>query len=437
VTLVACADVGSTYTKVAVVDVDTGELRGTAAHRTTVDTDVLDGLDAAVAAAGGTGCPRLVCSSAGGGLRLAVVGYEALVTAKAGTRVGRSAGARVVHVAAGPLDGTGLAALRAARPDVVLLVGGTDGGDAEVLRHNGQRLARARLRVPVVLAGNEEVRDEVARVLAERGVPVVPTGNVLPRIGVLRPEPARAAIRDVFTRHVIGGKRLSRGTRFARMVRAATPDAVLAGVELLADRLDGDLAVLDIGGATTDVYSVRVPDGRRVAAARAEVAGTQWRGRTVEGDLGVRWSATGVVRAASAERLLAPGEEETLEPAARRRVAQPGLVAAEPDTDLRLAGLAATIGLRRHARDGADLREIRLLIGSGGVLRHADARQAAGVLRAALDDHEGGWALPREVAVAVDVDYVLAPAGLLAARHPAAALALLRSRLPDVHPALP
>jgi hypothetical protein len=426
VTLVACADVGSTFTKVSVVDVDTGELCGAAAHRTTVDTDVLDGLDAAVAAAGGTGYPRLVCSSAGGGLRLAVVGYESLVTAKAGTRVGLSAGARVVHVAAGPLDGTGVAALRAARPDVVLLVGGTDGGDAAVLVHNGQRLARSRLRVPVVLAGNVDAREEVARLLADRRVPVVATDNVLPRIGALRPEPARAAIREVFTRHVIGGKGLSRGTRFARMVRAATPDAVLAGVELLADLAGGDLAVLDVGGATTDVYSVRADDG----AAPREVAGTLWRGRTVEGDLGVRWSAPGVVRAAAAERLLAPGEQDALGPAAEDRAADPGLVA-DPATDLRLAGLAAVLGLRRHARDGADLRDIRLLVGSGGVLRHAGG--ATDVLRAALSDHEGGWALPRAAAVVVDTDYVLAPAGLLADSHPAAAAALLRSRLPDVH----
>jgi uncharacterized protein (TIGR01319 family) len=194
--------------------------------------------------------------------------------------------------------------------------------------------------------------------------------------------------------------------------------------------------VLDVGGATTDVYSVRVPDAEREAGARREVAGTQWRGRTVEGDLGVRWNAPGVVRAAAAERLLRPGEEELLAPIAARRADEPGLVAggaAEQAHDLRLAGLAATLGLRRHARDGADLREVRLLVGSGGVLRHAPADQATRVLRSALADHEGGWALPRDAAVVVDADYVLAPAGLLAGRHPLAALGLLSSGLPDVH----
>ena len=86
-----CADVGSTYTKVAVVDLDDGTLVRTASHPTTAGTDVLEGLDAAVHAAGGDGHPLYVCSSAGGGLRLAVVGYEALVTAKAAHQVGLSA----------------------------------------------------------------------------------------------------------------------------------------------------------------------------------------------------------------------------------------------------------------------------------------------------------------------------------------------------------
>jgi uncharacterized protein (TIGR01319 family) len=436
-----CADVGSTYTKVAVVDLAGGGLVASAARATTSGTDVLDGLDAAVAEAGGTKHPLYVCSSAGGGLRLAVVGYEELVTARAGQRVGLSAGARVVHVAAGMLDGSGVAALRAARPDVILLVGGTDGGDAEVLTHNATRLARARLRIPVVVAGNAEAREQVVAVLAGRGVPVVAAGNVLPRIGVLDPGPARMAIREVFLRHVIGGKGLSRGTRFGSLVRGATPDLVLAGVELLADRLGGELLVLDIGGATTDVYSVLDPDREPREGDRTEAAGTLWRGRTVEGDLGMRWSAAGVVAAARTERLLSTVEDEPLAAAAAVRAARPGLLAGDPAgwrVDARIATLAATIALRRHARREAaggttrDLRGVRLVIGSGGVLRHAPAGQAAAILAGALADHAGGWALPDAAEVAVDVDYVLAAAGLLAADHPVAAAGLLAGRLPTV-----
>lgn len=440
--LAVCADVGSTWTKVAVVDVAAGALVGSAAAPTTIGSDVLRGLDAAVAAATAGlpagDAPWYVCSSAGGGLRLAVVGYEPLVTAQAGRRVGLSAGADVVHVAAGRLGAAQLAALRAARPDVVLLVGGTDGGDADTLTHNATRLARARWRVPTVLAGNVDVRDGLRELLAGSGVPVTVADNVLPRIGVLAPGSARAAIREVFLRHVIGGKRLSRGARFGRLVRAATPDAVLTGVEVLADTCGGDLVVVDVGGATTDVYSVLTPDERADGPGR-EVAGSLWRARTVEADLGMRWSAPGVLRAAVRERLLDPVEADGLAPAVRARADDPGFVpagAVDAAVDRRIAALAATVAVRRHARGaatgeraGRDLRDVRLLVGSGGVLRHAAPPDAAAVLAAVLSDHAGGWAVPRAARPVVDVAYVLAAAGLLAGEHPQAARALLGAHL--------
>jgi hypothetical protein len=462
VTRAACVDVGSTYTKAAIVDVDSGALLATASHPTTSGTDVLHGLDAAVHATGHTPDETYVCSSAGGGLRLAVVGYEALVSAEAGRRVALSAGARVVHVAAGRLDAAAVRALRDARADVVLLVGGTDGGDADTLLHNAARLGTSRWRRPVVLAGNVDARADAVAALRE--VPYVACDNVLPRVGELRPGPARAAIRDVFLRHVIGGKGLSRGRRFASLVRAATPDAVLTGVELLADTVHaGGLLVIDVGGATTDVYSVLPPTG-----SDPEVAGTAWRGRTVEGDLGVRWSATGVIAAARADRLPLP---DLLDEAATANTADPARPA-DPATDLPLATLAATVAVRRHARGeaagppvasfgdkstvsvasfgdkstvpvasfgdkstvsvrrgGRDLRDVSLVIGSGGVLRHAPPDDARRVLAAVTGDLSGGWSVPRAPALAVDTDYVLAPAGLLAPTHPEAAAALLKAHL--------
>jgi uncharacterized protein (TIGR01319 family) len=393
-----CVDVGSTYTKACLVDLDGGGLISRAEVPTTASTDVLDGLTAAVDQLGGGG-ETYVCSSAGGGLRLAVLGYEELVTAAAGHRVGLSAGAKVVHVAAGRLDGAAVAALKAARPDVILLVGGTDGGDGEVLLHNAGRLATARLRRPVVVAGNAEVSPAAGALLAGRGLPVTVTANVLPRIGVLEPGPARAAIREVFLRHVIGGKGLSRGPRFASLVRAATPDAVLAGVELLADRLGQGVLVLDVGGATTDVYSALVPDAEEETGPRRDVAGTMWRLRTVEGDLGVAVSAPGTVAAADAERLDPP----------------------DPGDPVALASAAATVAVRRHAR-GRALRDVRLVIGSGGVLRHGGGER---VLESVLADIAGGWAPPDRARRMIDSAYVLAAAGLLAAEHPQAAAGLL------------
>ncbi len=446
---VLCIDVGSTFTKGVLVDAADGAMLATASAPTALapSGDVLDGVAAVrdqVARAAGVpvralrGEGLLVCSSAGGGLRLAVVGYERLVTAQAGRRVALSAGGKVVHVHAGPLDGAGLAALRAAAPDVLLLVGGTDGGNSDVLLHNASRLGIARLPVPVVLAGNADAAQDARAELAGRGRTVRVAANVLPRIGELAPGPARAAIRAMFLDHVIGGKGLSRkaldGVRFSRLVQAPTPDAVLAGVEVLAEAV-GDVLVVDVGGATTDVYSAITPSGEQ-ARRRADVAGMSWQARTVEGDLGMRWNAPGVVAAAAAERLLdAPGlpEAARLTGYAEQVAADPGHLpdgAGEQACEQALAALAVLVAVRRHGRPttpGAaprPLRDVALVVGSGGVLRHGDAALRRAVLEPVTRDHAGGWRVPERARIALDELYVLFAAGLLAERCPATAAAL-------------
>jgi uncharacterized protein (TIGR01319 family) len=434
---VLCVDVGSTYTKAALVDLDAGRLLGTSASPTTIATDVMEGVDTCRDALSlPAGVPILACSSAGGGLRLAVVGYERVVTAEAGHRVGLSAGARVSQVVSGPLDESGVRGVEDGHPDVVLLVGGTDGGNAQVLLHNAAALAASGIGVPVVVAGNVDARDEVAALLRSAGKMVYVTANVLPDIGRLAPRPARQTIREVFIRHVIGGKALSQREDFPSLVRAATPDAVLAGVELLADGAEdvegvGDVLVVDVGGATTDVYSVVTPQGED-AALRREVVEVMWRARTVEGDLGMRWNAPGVVDAAAGERLLAAGEEAPLRAAAQMRAADPAYLAdsdGERALDARIAELAVTVALRRHGRGGKDLREVSLVVGSGGVLRHAADVTRRRILRPAVRDFAGGWPVPEHARTTVDVSYVLAAAGLLAPDHPRAAALLLRDCL--------
>ncbi len=449
---VAGVDFGSTFTKAALVDVADGRLLATASHRTTIDTDVLDGWDACLAeltarVPEAAGAEVLACSSAGGGLRIAVVGNEELVTAEAGRRVALSSGGRVVHVSSGGLDAGGVEELRAAAPDVVLLVGGTDGGNSEVLLACADALHDARWAGPVVVAGNVDARDEVAARLEEAGTPYVLADNVVPRIGELAPESARAAIREMFLRHVIGGKHLSArdgGARFTAMVRGATPDVVLTGVELLAGEVGSTtpgagVVVVDVGGATTDVHSVVELDPEDAGLSR-EVVATVPVTRTVEGDLGMRWSAVPTVAEGVAAGLL----DASLADAAAARQADPALVPTDDDArsdDLAIAAAAVTIALRRHAgrsqvvfgpdgrvveRTGKDLREVSLLVGSGGVLRHNP--DGGSVLTRHLRA-DGGWQLPEDPRAVVDVDYLLAPAGLLVHDHPAAAYALVRSLL--------
>ncbi|MEV8437246.1 glutamate mutase L [Actinosynnema sp. NPDC051121] len=418
---VLCLDIGSTWTKGALVAED-GGLLGTAQHPTT-PPEVLRGIDAVTGALNHVG-PVLACSSAGGGLRLAVVGQERLVSAEAGYRVALSAGAKVVHVSAGRLDGAGVRELREARPDLVLLVGGTDGGDESVLVHNARELAR--VECPIVLAGNADAQPEAARLLAGRTV--VRTANVLPDVGELAPGPARAAIRDVFLRHVIGGKGLSGGTRFRGLVRAVTPDAVLRGVSRLAAQdQEGAVLVVDVGGATTDVYSaVSTVEGQERAVALPPDR------RTVEGDLGMRWSAPGVVAEALAEKLIDKAEAAVLQREADARAADVTWLPDDPAVDHRLAALAAVLAVRRHLRlvDGQlGPRGAGLLVLSGGVFRHADSTD--GVERVLRADPVLRPVL-RTAAITVDRDYVLAPAGLLvdAGRADAADRLLTSVRVP-------
>ncbi len=250
--------------------------------------------------------------------------------------------------------------------------------------------------------------------------------NAVPRIGVLAPESARAAVRAQFLQHVIAGKGLTvRGAELAQLVQGPTPDVVLAGVEVLAYGIDeerpgiGDVAVVDVGGATTDVYSVVTIDAERSDDGLAhEVVAPTAANRTVEADLGMRESA---------------GLPGSFVPSTE----------AEYAADEEIARAAAATAVRRHAgrsrvvlspdgrvveRSGVDLREVSLLIGSGGVLRHGRPGVAERVLGGLVttDDPEG-WQLPEQARIVVDQQYLLMAVGLLARRHPDVAYRLAMS----------
>jgi len=433
---VICVDFGSTFTKASLVDLAAGRIVAAAEHRTTIDTDVLDGYDACLAALAeqddrATGADVLACSSAGGGLRIAVVGAEELVTAEAGRRVALSSGGKVVQVVAAASTRLLLTGGSTLDADVVLLTGGTDGGNTEVIVEAARDLVASGWERPVVVAGNVDARDEIEQILS--GVPHVFADNCVPRIGVLAPDSARRAVREVFLSHVIGGKHLSSRADFTAMVRGATPDVVLTGVELLAEVV-GEVVVVDVGGATTDVHSVVELDPETAELARDVVAPTPVT-RTVEGDLGMRWSAISTAEAA--------GLDELAEAAAARRK-DPGFLPVSEqdlDDDEAIARAAVGLALRRHAgrskvvvspegrvveRSGVDLREVGLVVGSGGVLRHGRDGVADRVLGPGVQ-RDGDWQLPERARVVVDTEYVLAAAGLLAAEDPDAAKRLVRS----------
>ena len=248
------------------------------------------------------------------------------------------------------------------------------------------------------------------------------TANVLPRIGRLQPLPAREAVRAAFLRHVIGGGRLSRGRGFEELVLAATPDAVLAGVQALAGAFPGGVLARRRGrGHHRRVLRAVAAVGRQRRGRRGRARGrlADGRGRPRDAVVGARAWRGGRGGGPAPGCCAGP-----LDPAAVRALADdPGALADDDasqarDTDLAL--VAAVAAARRHARPavpGAQprpLRDVELLVGSGGVLRHGDGARADRVLGAVLGDHAGMWHVPDAARAAVDVSYVLCALGLLA-----------------------
>jgi len=445
--VVALADFGSTYTKVRLVDPAAGELLARAEAPTTVSGDLMEGYAAALAAAsrslGGdlTIDEQLAVSSAGGGLRVGAVGLVADLTAAAARQAALNAGARVEVVLAGSLDDEQLDELQAARPEIVLFAGGTDGGQAELVLENARRLAARRIGGNAVVACNAAVADEAAELLRGGGSRVEVAANVMPALGRLEIDSARAAILRLFLEHVIGGKGLSATPEFERMVRLPTPEAVLEATRLL-----GDVVVVDVGGATTDVHSNR-PAEPVQPGIEDPLLPLPLTLRTVEGDLGLRAGAAGV--AAVEGRWLeaeGAGPEAAIRHAVSIRAGRPDWIP-EEEGELRLDGLlaigCAARALARHCgtmllsrsaagpptltREGADLREARLLLGTGGVFGHR--RDSEWILREALRKRGERSLAPVDPVLAVDSKYVLAAAGLLATEDRDAAIRLLRHEL--------
>ncbi len=441
-------DVGSTWTKGVAVSIDAGRLLARRQHPTTLSAGIMEGVDVVVSsleqAIDGTVVFRAATSSAAGGLRIAAIGLVPDLTGIAARQASLGAGARVVFTGSYVLAPDEIEVIRSQRPDIVLLSGGTDGGNTEVILENARRIAAARLPAAIVLAGNKSARAEALAILQAGGCEVHVADNVLPTIDTLNVESAQARIRDVFLERIVAARGIEQLRDWALGGLLPTPKAVLDAAAFVADGPVGlgTTVVIDIGGATTDVHSVGGSEPQ---------PGTLLRGlleprvkRTVEGDLGLRVSAAAAADALGAEGLARNMgvSVEQLREEAEGRVECPATVEAEDVFDRVVAVAAVAEALARHAgrleqlplkRDawvqiGKDLRRADVVIGSGGVFAaRADAFELlkAAVLEAA---GRGDRLVPEAPALLVDRDYVLFAVGLLASRYPDAAASLaLRS----------
>ena len=449
-------DFGSTYTKVTAVDLDGETVLGTAQSFTTIQTDINDGLNNALALLREkTGeiafAETYACSSAAGGLRMVTSGLVPELTGEAAKLASLGAGAKVVGIYAFQLTEDDLEDIQKAKPDIFLLVGGTDGGNTECILHNAKMLASMQPKFPIVVAGNRTAARECERILA--GCEVHLCSNVMPKFGVLKIEETQKKIREIFLNRIVQAKGLSAAAELLDDIMMPTPSAVLQAMELLAQGCEGEsgigeLVAVDVGGATTDIYSI--------ADGMPEHMSTVFKGlpepyakRTVEGDIGMRYSiqgildAVGIHRVAQLSGLTQARVQELVDYLKENTDKVPDGNDEMEQLDFALASMAIEEAVRRHAgtieetytmmgqtfvQEGKNLTKVGQIVVTGGSLIHTK-RTAEIAAHALYSPQQPASLRPKKAGVWVDRKYIMAAMGLLSTHYPRTALRIMKKEL--------
>lgn len=381
----------------------------------------------------------LASSSAAGGLKMCVHGLVYDMTVNAAKAAALGAGAIVRQTTAGKLTEDDLAEQRAIKPNLILLAGGTDGGERETALYNAKRIAQEGTGAPVLYAGNAQNQSAIRTIFEQAGVPVYITENVYPCLDALNIEPVRRVIHAAFEKHIVSAPGMEHIRDLVTGSILPTPGAVMEAAMLMYEEI-GDLVVLDIGGATTDVHSVTQGSDE---IAQLMTAPEPFNKRTVEGDLGLFVNAHYLVEQIGEAKL---ARELGIDVSA---VMQDYQAIPQSEAQLMLttrlcmeAGLTAIsrhAGRLRHyytpqgratAAEGKDLTQVKTIIGTGGALTRLPERE--NILRKLADCNMSGAMLypkPGGMRLAFDEQYIMASLGVLAKTNPQAAKTLLKQTL--------
>ncbi len=384
----------------------------------------------------------LSTSSAGGGLQMLVAGVVRNMTAESAERAALGAGAIVMDVLASndkrqPHEQ--ISRIRHLRPDMILLSGGVDGGTtshvAELAELVGAADPKPRLgsnyRLPVVYAGNVQAREAVRDALDDKTALSV-VDNLRPTLDEENLDPARDQIHDLFMEHVMaqapGYDKLKSWTSAPVM---PTPGAVGAIIQTIASQRGISVLGVDIGGATTDVFSVF--QGKF--------------NRTVSANLGMSYSVSNVLATTGLENVLRwvpfDIDESELRNRIKNKMVRPTTIPSllrDLQVEQAIAREALRLSLIQHKEFATELKGMRqardiseaftqsgsgstlvdmmsldLLVGSGGVLSHAPRRVQAALMLIDAFEPEGVTTL------AVDSIFMMPQLGVLASIHEEAA----------------
>ena len=450
-------DFGSTFTKVAAFDLEKEELVARVQAPSTVDTDITAGLSNAIAQLRET-MPvsdkqlrqAVACSSAAGGLRMVCVGLVPDYTTKAGHMAALGAGAKVTGTFSYELSGSELGQIAALKPDIVLLTGGTDGGNKAIITHNASRLAEiSESLAAVIVAGNKSAHDDINRAFEGSGLDVSFTSNVMPEFGALELGPVNDRIRELFIGRITRAKGIARVDEMIGGVLMPTPSAVLEAAKLISDGTKnedgfGELMMVDVGGATTDIYSIAAGTPTRDSVHTIGLR-EPYAKRTVEGDLGLYHNLDSLADIFSGQE---QGDPET----AKRRVEELRKLLSIPSGreqtryQLELSRLAVKTAVDRHVgrlervpthdgdiwvQRGKDLSNVETVIGVGGPLAFSsDPRH---VLDGASAEKDEPFILkPNPSRFLLDEKYIMFAIGLLSQTEPEKALRIVKKYLREM-----
>ncbi len=394
--------------------------------------------------------PLFFSSSAKGGLKVAVVGLVPEMSLQIGRLAAFSAGARICATFPYRLTRKHIAEIEQMKPDILLLCGGTDGGNERYVCENAVSIANSDFQGAIVYAGNNLVAERIAETLAGKDCRLAE--NLMPEFGRLNIESARAVIREVFLDRIVIGKGLESLINQFGVQPLPTPLAVFNLVEAIGKNCAGwqNFALIDMGGATTDFYSF--------TDAFHPESGTVIKGiieprlkRTVEGDLGLRVSANAVLgensqnlqqRLARFDHGVSVCFKELIDYIEEIGLRPDFLPSKDKEKEIIFDRILAEIcvekAMLRHAgtieevyttagpvwaQHGKDLRHIDRIVGSGGYLA-AMGRECQKLSFFSSDSRktENKIALmPEKFSYFSDIDYLWPLLGNLATRYPAQA----------------
>ncbi len=386
-------------------------------------------------------------SSAGGGLQMTVAGVVKSMSAESAERAALGAGAIIIDVIAvddGRKEYEKVQRIRELRPDMILVSGGTDGGTVTHLVEIGEMLVsadpRPRLgvgvKLPIIYAGNKEAVEAVKQVIGDR-VDMKVVDNLRPTLDRENLYPAREAIHELFLQHVMqqapGYGKLMTWTSTGIM---STPNAVGKIIQTIAELEKINVLAVDIGGATTDVFSVFCDVFTR----------------TVSANLGMSYSICNVLAEAGIQNIRRwipfEADEWSLRNQLRNKMIRPTTI---PQTlkdlyvehavareALRLAfihhkslarelkGVQQTRTIGDALSQGAtgntlvNMMDLNMIVGSGGVLSHAPRREQSALMMLDAYQPEGVTML------AVDSIFMMPQLGILSEVLPEAALQVFK-----------